>query len=98
MNIGLAIYNAISTLAVCHSNTLVDGHEWSEQDFAKLDLSRAYVDPGGSIFGEHPYLHCPEKDDSDGVWHRLYWIGTSDSALAPRKPEQQQGVWIWTRL
>ena len=79
-------------------NSTVDGSRVSSKRWANLDFSKAWIDPGGSIFGRGPYLKVPTFDGEtthrvrclyepgDVLWVRETWQSVVSRDDLPARP------------
>lgn len=59
--------DVINAIRRCHLQANIS--EWPEE---QQHWNLAWVDPGGSIFGDGPYVKLPVGDDADGIVIRVY--------------------------
>lgn len=67
--------------AIRANHLKVNISEWPED---VQHWGRAWVDPGGAIFGPGPYVKLPVGDDADGVVIRVYAPARRRRRLAER--------------
>jgi hypothetical protein len=63
----------VAAIRAKHLKANIDHFERDPEFWGRPDWDRAWVDPGGTIFGSGPYLHVPiVGGDADGTQQRVY--------------------------